>query len=86
MNAKGREWDIDFRMGQLGKCGDPLTKRNEAVSWCEFRDELALIREKERKSNAGHQAFDVLLMFKLLILPPLYNLSDDALEYRFAIG
>lgn len=40
------------------------------------------IRAKERKSNAGRKPFDVLVMFKALILQSLYNLSDDELEYQ----
>ena len=37
---------------------------------------------KERKSRAGRKPFDVVLMFKLLILQTLYNLGDDQLEYH----
>jgi hypothetical protein len=36
----------------------------------------------ERKSNAGAKPFDVVLMFKLLILQQLHNLSDDGIEYQ----
>jgi IS5 family transposase len=75
-------FDIDFRLEQLDKCGDPLTKLNEVVPWAEFRPELEQLREKDRKSNAGRKPFDVILMFKMLILQSLYNLGDDALEYQ----
>jgi IS5 family transposase len=47
-----------------------------------FRPELETIREKERKSPAGRKPFDVVLMFKVLVLQSLYNLSDDAVEYQ----
>ena len=39
------------------------------------------VREKERKSNAGRKGFDGVLMFKVLILQHLYNISDDETEY-----
>lgn len=75
-------FDIDFRLEQLDQCGDPLTKLNKVIPWDEFRADLEKIREKERKSNAGRKPFDVILMFKILILQSLYNLGDDAVEYQ----
>ncbi len=75
-------FDIDFRLEQLDQCGDPLTKLNKVIPWEEFRADLEKIREKERKSNAGRKPFDVILMFKILILQSLYNLGDDAVEYQ----
>jgi IS5 family transposase len=38
--------------------------------------------EKDRKSNAGAKPFDVVLMFKILVLQQLNNLSDDGIEYQ----
>ena len=75
-------FDIQFRLDDLTKNGDPLVQLNERVNWDLFRPELDKIREKERKSSAGRKAFDVLLMFKILVLQSLYNLSDDAVEYQ----
>ena len=39
-------------------------------------------REKQRKSPAGAKGYDTILMFKILILQGLYNLSDEAIEYQ----
>jgi len=36
----------------------------------------------ERKSNGGRKPIDVILMFKMLIIQQLYNLSDEELEYQ----
>jgi len=36
----------------------------------------------ECKSNAGRRPFDVGMVFKILILQSLYNLSDDEMEYQ----
>jgi len=41
-----------------------------------------MLRQKERKSNAGRKPFDVVVMFKILILQSLYNLSDDQTEFQ----
>ena len=75
-------FDISFRMEELSKNGDPLVGLKGCVDWELFRQDLELIREKERKSPAGRKPFDVVLMFKILVLQSLYNLSDDAVEYQ----
>jgi len=75
-------FDIEFRMEDLTRNGDPLVRLNACVDWEMFRPELETIREKERKSPAGRKPFDVVLMFKVLVLQSLYNLSDDAVEYQ----
>jgi len=75
-------FDIEFRMSDLTRNGDPLVRLNECVKWEIFRPELETIREKERKGPAGRKPFDVVLMFKVLVLQSLYNLSDDAVEYQ----
>jgi IS5 family transposase len=69
-------------MEDLTKNGDPLVRLNERVNWEVFREDLRTIREKERKSPAGRKPFDEVLMFKIMVLQSLYNLSDDAVEYQ----
>ena len=68
-------FDWQTRFEQLDNGGDPLVKLNEIVDWELFRDDLETMRDKERKSNAGRKPIDVVLMFKVLILQTLYNLS-----------
>ena len=63
------DWQIRFR--QLDGGGDPLPKLRRMVNWERFRPELERIREQERKSNAGRKPFDVVLMFKVLVLQSL---------------
>ena len=73
-------FDLEFRMRKIDSNGDPLKRLNELVDWELFRPVLQQIRNKKRKSRAGRKPFDVVLMFKILILQSLYNLSDDATE------
>ena len=47
-----------------------------------FREILNKGREKEHKSNAGRPAFDVVFMFKVLVLKSMDNLSDDQTELQ----
>lgn len=75
-------FDIEYRLEQLSKCGDPLVKLKEIVPWASFRNELSKVHDKERKSTAGRKPYDTVLMFKILILQSLYNLSDEAMEYQ----
>jgi len=73
-------FDIELRLQKIDKNGDPLTKINEMIEWEKFRPQIEEARHKERKSNAGRRPFDSILMFKILILQSLYNLSDDGIE------
>ena len=71
----------DNRLEKLTKLGDSLLKLN-VVNWESFRPALEKVFNKERKSNAGRHAFDVVMMFKILVLQRLFNLSDDQTEYQ----
>jgi len=75
-------FDWQTRFEQLDNGGDPLVKLNEIVNWDQFRDTLETARDKERKSNAGRKPFNCLVMFKIMILQSLYNLSDDQVEFQ----
>ncbi len=81
MGQKGF-WDLEKRQHTLAQKKDTLNQLNTIIPWSEFRPILDQAHVKERKSNAGRKPFDVVLMFKLLILQTLYNISDDELEYQ----
>jgi transposase, IS5 family len=75
-------FDWQTRFEQLDNGGDPLVKLNQIVNWEQFRSTLEKARDKDRKSNAGRKPFDVIIMFKIMILHSLYNLSDDQMEFQ----
>ena len=75
-------FDLDFRLEELEHAGDPLIKINEIIDWEIFRIDLEKVYDKKRKSNAGRRHFDVILMFKILILQALYNLSYESVEFQ----
>src|SRR5688572_10575914 len=75
-------FDLQFRLEELSRGGDPLVKLNSNIDWNVFRRTLGRLRAGERLSNAGRPAFDTLLMFKVLVLQSLYNLADDRLEFQ----
>lgn len=75
-------WDWEERQNKLNQKRDLLVRLNEIIPWEEFRPTLEQIHDKPRKSNAGRKAIDVVVMFKLLVLQQLYNISDEELEYQ----
>ena len=40
------------------------------------------MHDKPRKNNAGRKPIDAIVMFKMLVLQQLYNISDEELEYH----
>jgi IS5 family transposase len=75
-------FDLDERYESLSKQGDPLEVIETSIPWSTFRPILKKLQKKERKSNAGRKAYDPILMFKILVLQSLYNLSDEQAEYQ----
>ena len=73
---------VQKRRQKLEKSKDRLSELNEIIAWEVFRSCLEQLRRQERKSNAGRKPIDFLILFKLLILQQLYNLSDEELEYQ----
>jgi len=73
------EWD---RLERLTEMGDVLVRLSGAVNWETFRGTLEEIYYTEDSRVGGRKAFDRVLMFKILVLQQLYNLSDDSLEYQ----
>ncbi len=75
-------FDFGNRLYKIDKQGDPLAKIDAAVDWEVFRPKLEEVRNKKRQSNVGPKGYDAVLLFKILILQSLYNLSDDATEFQ----
>lgn len=76
-------FDLQSRYEKLSELGDPLEALSAAVDFEQFRRLLNQVRQsKARKSAAGRKPFDVVLMFKILVLQGLYNLSDDQTEFQ----
>jgi len=75
-------WDWESRQQKLESKKDFLNRLNRMVPWETFRPTLSKIRDKPRKSKAGRKPLDELLLFKMLVLQKLYNISDEDLEYQ----
>ncbi len=71
----------EAQLQRLSKLGDSLEKL-KVIDFEMFRPLLEKAIRKDRKSNAGRPPFDVVMMFKILVLQRLFNLSDDQTEYQ----
>ena len=78
-------FDTDKRLAALSAKGDPLEAIDRLVPWESFREDIEAVvqtREAERKSAAGRKPIDAIVLFRMLILQSLYNLSDEQVEYQ----
>jgi IS5 family transposase len=73
---------IAAQLAKMNQINDFIPKLNALIDWEIFREPLSQVREKERLSPAGRPPFDALLMFKVLVLKTIHNLSDDQREYQ----
>lgn len=81
MRSQAGFWDIDERYARLSEAGDPLEKLNSVVPWSVFRKPLAKALKRSDGAKGGRPPFDPVLMFKILVLQSLYDLSDDQAEF-----
>src|SRR6478672_4937018 len=78
-------FDADKRLQALSARGDPLEAIDHPVPWESFRAEIeavVLTPDELKKSSAGRKPFDAILMFRMLVLQALNNLSDEQVEYQ----
>jgi len=67
----------------LSEIGNPLEMVSKVIDFEMFRPTLEKkLLNTNKKNNAGAKPFDVLLMFKILILQRYYGLGDKQIEYQ----
>ena len=78
-------FDADKRLATLSAKGDPLEAIDRLMPWETFRADIeavVLTPEEMRKSSAGRKPLDAIVMFRMLVLQALNNLSDEQAEYQ----
>src|SRR6476660_5503585 len=78
-------FDADKRLAALSAKGDPLEAIDRLVPWETFRADIeavVLTPEEMRKNSAGRKPLDAIVMFRMLVLQALNNLSDEQIEYQ----
>ena len=76
-------FDEQFNNEQLSSMGNPLEAISKVLDFEMFRPLLeSKLLNKAKKNNAGARPFDVVLMFKILLLQRYYGLGDKQVEYQ----
>ncbi|ARW48419.1 hypothetical protein NBRC3280_1603 [Acetobacter pasteurianus NBRC 3280] len=74
-------FDVEERLTRLSGLGDQLEAFSQTVDFEVFRPELNKALVYSDGSKGGRPPFDPVLMFKILIIQTLNNLSDERTEY-----
>ncbi|WP_106831680.1 transposase [Parabacteroides pacaensis] len=70
--------DKEKRRIKLSKLGNPLEKLHNVIDFEMFRAELEeSMLNHDKKSPAGNKPYDVVVMFKIILLKRFYNMSDE---------
>ena len=70
------------RLKKLSELGDTLEKHNECITWEDFRKPLTKALKKEANGPGGRPPYDYVMMFKILVLQKIYNISNEQTEYQ----
>jgi transposase, IS5 family len=77
--------DLARNEGKAQEIGNPLDRLDGRIPWERFRPTLESAigsLKKPQPAPGGRPAWDVVLMFKILILQRVYNISDAQMEYQ----
>jgi len=68
---------------KLSDMRNPLELISKVVDFEMFRNTLeSKLSNTDKKSNAGAKLYDVVMMFKIMILQRYYGLGDTQIEYQ----
>ncbi len=76
-------FDEEFTKERLFLMGNPLEAISKVIDFELFRETLEnKLLNTNKKNNAGAKPYDVVLLFKILILQRYYGLGDSQVEYQ----
>jgi transposase, IS5 family len=75
-------FDLADRYESLTTFGDPLEKLNKVIDFEIFRKAIEKSLPFTERLKGGRPPYDAVMMFKILVLQTLYNLSDEQIEYQ----
>ena len=81
MRGQAGFFDLDERLKELSAKGDHLERLSAIVDFEVFRPNLARAVPRSDGSKGGRPAFDLVFMFKVLILQASHSLSDERTEF-----
>ena len=83
--SKGKKglFDEEFTKERLSLIGNPLESVSKVIDFELFRESLeSKLLNTNKKNNAGAKPYDVVMLFKILILQRYYGLGDSQVEYQ----
>ena len=76
-------FDEEFTKERLSAMGNPLEAISKVVDFELFRKPLeSKLLNTNKNNNAGAKPYDVVMLFKILILQRYYGLGDNQVEYQ----
>ena len=76
-------FDEAFTKERLSSIGSPLESVSKVIDFEMFRASLeSKLLNTNKKNNAGAKPYDVVMLFKILILQRYYGLGDSQVEYQ----
>jgi IS5 family transposase len=76
-------FDEEFTKERLSVMGNPLDSVSKVIDFELFRESLEnKLLNTNKKNNAGAKPYDVVMLFKILILQRYYGLGDSQVEYQ----
>jgi len=75
-------FEDQFRQDKISNMKDPLEQLNRFIRWEDFRPVIDKAFAVTDPTHGGRPPFDRVMMFKVLVLQRMYNLSDDTTEYQ----
>ena len=76
-------FDEEFTVDRLSCMGNPLEAISKVIDFEMFRTPLECkLLNTNKKNNVGAKPYDVVLLFKILILQRYYGLGDSQVEYQ----
>ena len=75
-------WGQDMRREGISQTDEVLDKLNRVVDWEKLRLLLQKNTNAQLVGNAGHKFFDLILMFKILIIKQWYDLSHSQTAHQ----
>ena len=74
-------WDFEERLRRLSDLGDQLEAFSRVIDFEGFRKDLEAALSRADGSMGGRPPYDCVLMFKVLIIQTVNNLSDERTEF-----
>ena len=76
-------FDEEFTKERLSTIGNPLESISKVIDFEMFRESLEnKLLNTNKKNNAGAKPYDIVMLFKILILQRYYGLGDSQVEYQ----